>query len=97
MNYTEVLAWLATVDWFREFVGTVAIVSGMIGKWKLGSGYKSGWVWGFVGSFFWFWFAVRIESPTGLINNIVYLLLSIRGYQLWKQRFEKEGVESDIT
>lgn len=84
MDFTEILNWLANVDWTREVIGCLAIGCGMIGKWKLGSHKQSGWLWGFVGSFFWLLFALRIESPTGLVNNFIYLLLSIRGYYVWK-------------
>ena len=81
----QTIAWLAEVDWTREAIGTAAIGTGMVGKWKLGNGKKSGWVWSFVGTFFWFLFAIRIESPSGVFNNFVYLYLSVRGYRIWKK------------
>jgi hypothetical protein len=85
MNYTEILNWLANVDWLREAIGTTAIACGFVGKWKLGSHKKIGWMWSFIGSFFWLLFAWRIESPTGLINNTLYLYLSWRGYKMWEK------------
>ena len=90
----EILNWLADVDWVREAIGTVAIVCGIIGKWKLGSNQKIGWVWGFLGTFFWWLFAIRIESPTGFINNAVYLLLSVRGYMVW-EKYQNMKPDSD--
>lgn len=95
MDFTEILNWLATVDWLREAIGCFAIGCGMIGKWKLGSHKKIGWLWSFVGSIGWLLFALRIESPTGLINNFVYLLLSLRGYYAWEkyQRLARESEE----
>jgi hypothetical protein len=94
MNYTEILNWLAQVDWTREAIGCFAIGCGMIGKWQLGSHNKVGWLWGFAGSLGWLLFAVRIESPTGVINNFVYLLLSVRGYMAWEQ-YRKLLTEKD--
>ncbi len=85
MDFTEILNWLATVDWVREAIGCFAIGCGMVGKWKLGSHNKIGWLWSFVGSFGWLLFAVRIESPTGFLNNLVYILLSVRGYMVWEK------------
>ena len=85
MSYTEILSWLANVDWIREAIGTTAIACGFVGKWKLGSHKKIGWLWSFIGSFFWLLFAWRIESPTGLINNTLYLYLSWRGYKMWEK------------
>ncbi len=90
MDFTETLNWLSNVDWIREAIGTTAIACGMVGKWKLGSGKRVGWIWGFIGSFFWLWFAIRIESPTGVINNFVFLLLSIRGYKAWERFMENK-------
>ena len=81
----QAITWLVEVDWTREAIGTTAIVTGMVGKWKLGSGKKIGWIWSFVGTLFWFLFALRIESPTGIFNNFVYLYLSVRGYRIWEK------------
>lgn len=94
MDFTEILNWLTQVDWIREAIGCFAIGCGMIGKWKLGSHNKIGWLWSFVGSFGWLLFAWRIESPTGLINNFVYILLSVRGYMVW-ERYQKLLAEKE--
>jgi len=85
MSFTDIWIWLQGVDWLREAIGTTAIFCGFIAKWKIGNGKIQGWVWGFAGSFFWMFFALRIESPTGFLNNLVFLWLAVRGYKLWKK------------
>jgi hypothetical protein len=77
---------LQEIDWIREALGAAAVLSGFVAKWKMGSLKISGWVWGFACAAFWIAFAVRIESPTALINNLVFMYLAIRGFRLWKQR-----------
>ena len=86
MSYTEILIWLQGIDWIREVIGTIAIICGFIAKWQLGNGKKVGWLWGFAGSFFWLIFSARIESPTGFLNNLVFLCLAVRGYRIWTSR-----------
>jgi nicotinamide riboside transporter PnuC len=83
MSFTEILTLLQGVDWIREAIGLVAIICGFLSKWQLGNGRKIGWLWGFAGSFAWLVFCVRIESPTGLLNNLVFLWLAVRGYRMW--------------
>jgi len=83
MSFTEILNWLSGPAGIREFIGLLAMVCGFLAKWELGNGKKSGWLWGFAASFFWLVFCVKIESPTGLINNCVFLLLAVRGYRMW--------------
>lgn len=83
------LDWLISIDWFRELLGFLAIVCGFTAKWKLGYRRIDGWLWGALGTIFWMGFSVRIESPTGFLNNLVFLWLAIRGYRLWK-RYEED-------
>jgi hypothetical protein len=83
MIFTEIFNWLQRVDLVLETIGLLAMICGFLAKWQLGNSKKSGWLWGFAGSFFWLAFCLRIESPTGLVNNIVFLLLAVRGYRIW--------------
>lgn len=84
MSFTE-------IDWIRESIGALAMICGFLAKWQLGNGKKTGWLWGFAGSLFWLVFCIQIESPTGLLNNLVFLLLAVRGYRLWTKNDVRRG------
>lgn len=86
MIFTEIHNWLQGVDWILESIGALAVICGFLAKWQLGNGKKTGWLWGFAGSFFWLIFAIKIESPTSSLNNLVFLWLAVRGYRIWTRK-----------
>jgi len=74
----------------REVVGGLAIIFGIIAKWKLGSRKKEGWFWAFISSLCWFGFSILIQSPMSIMNNIIYFFLAYRGYKIWTEAGKNE-------
>jgi hypothetical protein len=93
----ESLSWLAEMDWIREALGVAAICIGLVSKWLLGNYQKSGWLWGAAASILWMGFAYRVESPVQFLLNIVYIVVSVRGYSLWVKRQEDRQCSEDIA
>jgi len=69
----------------RESIGAIAIVCGVIAKWKLGNRDSKGWIWAIIGGAFWTLFSCLIWSPMALLNNLIYFALSVRGIRLWRE------------
>jgi len=74
-------------EWFlaQEVIGGIAIVCGVIAKWKLGNRDYRGWYWALVGGSFWTIFSCLVGSPVFFLNNTIYFVLSIRGLMLWQK------------
>ena len=69
----------------RESIGAIAIICGVLAKWKLGNRDYRGWYWALIGGAFWTIFSYIIGSPISFLNNIIYFVLSIRGLMLWRK------------
>jgi len=73
-----------TVDYIRECIGLLAVLCGFMCKIQLGDMKRSGWWWGLGAGFCWILFSFLIFSPVSFLNNILYIVLSVRGLYLWK-------------
>jgi ABC-type phosphate transport system permease subunit len=72
----------------REVMVLFAIIFCLKGQYDTGSKKQTGWIYMIIGGFFWGIFAVLIESPMSFINNIMYILFSIRGLMIWRKSNE---------
>lgn len=70
----------------RESVAAIAILISIIAKWRLGSMHKDGWIWAIASGLLWLVFAGAVHSPMSILNSIIMVILSIRGWMIWSKR-----------
>ena len=74
------------VDWLAMVLTFVSLV-------RLGDHKRDGFIWGFLSTVAWAVFNVLVFSVAGVIANIVFFYLNLRGWLRWNRRAEARAKE----
>jgi len=78
------------MHYVTQYFGTdwAAMVATLFMLRALGSGHRTGFVYGAVSNVFWIAFSVLAGSVGSVIANVLFLAFNIRGYLTWKPKDE---------
>lgn len=62
----------------------LAMALTFVSMWRLGEHKRDGFLWGFAATIVWTAFNATVPSVAGVLANIVFTALNIRGYLRWR-------------
>jgi hypothetical protein len=78
------------MHYITHYLGTdwAAMVATLLMLRALGSGHRTGFVWGGISNVFWIAFGVLAGSAGSVVANLLFLGFNMRGYLTWKPKDE---------
>ncbi len=73
------------IDW-------IAMVATFLSIHNLSNKRKSGFIYGLIAAFFWTIFNLFVESYAGILANVVFAAMNIRGFIKWKHETQAANV-----